>query len=124
MAGNLIQARWILAVGICGALIGLAGCNPSLGPSKAVSELSPQELQGRAVFQQYCASCHYANQTGDLHGPSLFGLYRKKYLPSGAPANDTRVTSVILRGRNMMPGYQNQLSDQQLQNLLAYLHTL
>lgn len=102
----------------------VAGCGPSLGPSKPVSELTAQEAQGRVVYQQYCARCHYANQTGDLHGPSLFGMYRKKYLPSGAPANDDRVTPVILRGRNMMPGYGNDLNDQQLQDLLAYLHTL
>ena len=102
----------------------LAGCGPSLGPSKPVSQLTPQEARGHAIYDQLCASCHYANQTGDLHGPSLFALYRKKYLPSGAPANDDRVTPVILRGRNMMPAYANQLSDQQLQDLLAYLHTL
>jgi mono/diheme cytochrome c family protein len=51
-------------------------------------------------------------------------VYRKKYLPSGAPANDERVTPVILRGRNMMPAYGNNLNDQQVQDLLAYLHTL
>jgi mono/diheme cytochrome c family protein len=103
---------------------GVSGCGPSLGPSKPVSQLTAQEAQGRAVYEKYCASCHYANQTGDLHGPSLFALYRKKYLPSGAPVNDERVTPVILRGRNMMPGYGNELNDQQLQDLLAYLHTL
>lgn len=102
----------------------LAGCGPSLAPSKPVSALTPQEQQGRAVYDRDCAGCHYANHTGDLHGPSLFGMYRKKYLPSGAPANDERVTPVILRGRNMMPGYQNQLDDEQLRDLLAYLHTL
>jgi mono/diheme cytochrome c family protein len=104
--------------------LSVVGCGPSLGPSKAVGELTPQEARGRAVYQQYCASCHYANQSGDLHGPSLFGVYRKKYLPSGAPANDERVTPVILHGRNMMPGYGNELSDQQLADLLAYLRTL
>ena len=78
-----------------------AGCGPSLGPSKPLSELTPQETRGRTVYQQYCASCHYANQTGDLHGPSLFAMYRKKYLPSGAPANDERVTPVIQRGRQV-----------------------
>ena len=102
----------------------LAGCGPSLGPSKPVSQLTPQEARGRAVYEQHCASCHYANKTGDLHGPSLFAMYRKKYLPSGAPANDERVTPVILRGRNMMPGYASDINDQQLQDLLAYLHTL
>ncbi len=107
-----------------GLLFMVAGCGPSLAPSKPLSELSPQEVQGRAVYQQDCASCHYANKTGDLHGPSLFAMYRKKYLPSGAPANDDRVTQVIVRGRGMMPGCGNQLDNQQLQALLAYLHTL
>jgi mono/diheme cytochrome c family protein len=104
-----------------GAIL-MFGCGPSLGPSKPVSELTADEAQGRVVYAQYCASCHYANQTGDLHGPSLFAMYRKKYLPSGAPANDERVMPVILRGRNMMPG--SQLSDEQLRDLMAYLHTL
>lgn len=102
----------------------LAGCGPSYAPSKPLSQLTPQEMQGRDVYVQDCASCHHANRTGDLHGPSLFAMYRKKYLPSGAPANDARVTDVIQYGRNMMPGFGSQLSQQQLQNLLAYLHTL
>ena len=115
-----LDRRWLIVASV----VILAGCNSSLAPSKPLSQLTPQEARGRAVYQQYCASCHYANQTGDLHGPSLFAVYRKKFLPSGAPANDERVTPVILRGRNMMPGYGNDLNDQQLQDLLAYLHTL
>lgn len=107
-----------------GALIFAAGCGPSYAPSKPVSELSPTEAQGRALYEQDCAGCHLANKPGDLHGPSLFAMFRKKYLPSGAPANDDRATDVILHGRGMMPGFANQLSDQQLQQLLAYLHTL
>ncbi len=116
--------EFVLLVTAVAIAMAVAGCGPSLGPSKAVNALTPQEARGRAVYQQYCASCHYANHTGDLHGPSLFGMYRRKYLPSGAPANDERVTPVILRGRNMMPAYGNDLSDQQLTDLLAYLHTL
>lgn len=100
------------------------GCRPSLGPSKPLSQLTPQEQAGYGIYQQDCASCHYANQTGDLHGPSLFAMYRKKYLPSGAPANDERVSAAIVNGRGMMPGFGNQLSPQQLDELLAYLHTL
>jgi mono/diheme cytochrome c family protein len=47
-----------------------------------------------------------------------------KYLPSGAPANDDRIASVILHGRGMMPAFANNLDDQQLADLLAYLRTL
>ncbi|HEX3985244.1 MAG TPA: cytochrome c [Acidobacteriaceae bacterium] len=120
------RVAFVTVAVLCGGMMaGIAiGCGPSLGPSKAIGALTAQEARGRAVYQQDCASCHYANQTGDLHGPSLFAMYRKKYLPSGAPANDARVAPVIEQGRNMMPGFGNQLNDQQLQDLLAYLHTL
>lgn len=119
---SILQHPWLFLATL-GAAVPIA-CGPSLGPSKPLDQLTPQEQRGRVVYQQYCSGCHYANQTGDLHGPSLFAMYRKKYLPSGAPANDERVTPVILRGRNMMPGYGNNLSEQQIADLLAYLHTL
>jgi cytochrome c1 len=43
-------------------------------------------------------------------------------MPSGAPPTDERLTTVIVHGRNMMPG--TQLTGQQLQDLIAYLHSL
>ncbi|MCI0352927.1 MAG: cytochrome c [Acidobacteriales bacterium] len=57
-------------------------------------------------------------------GPSLKDLYKKKSLPSGAPANDDRVRDAIVMGRPNMPGYQGVLSDQQISDLIAYLRTL
>lgn len=100
------------------------GCGPSLAPSKPISQLTPGELEGHAVFVHYCAGCHYANSQDPLHGPGLEGVFRKRYLPSGAPANDVRVNDVIERGRGMMPAFGNTLDEQQLAQLLAYLHTL
>ncbi len=105
-------------------LIPLAGCRPALPPGKPVSQLSSQEASGYAVYQQQCARCHNAYDPRGYHGPSLMGVFRKPYLPSGAPANDDRVTAVILHGRDMMPAFGNVVDQQQLQDLLAYLHTL
>jgi mono/diheme cytochrome c family protein len=102
----------------------LTACGPPLPPSKPLSQLTPQEAAGHDVYVARCARCHYANTDRSLHGPGLQALYKQKYLPSGAPANDERVTAVILRGRNMMPALSDSLSDQQLEELLAYLHTL
>jgi mono/diheme cytochrome c family protein len=102
----------------------VAGCKPPLPPSTPLSELNPQQTSGYRVFESRCAGCHYPNTESSLHGPGLQGVYKKKYLPSGAPANDDRVTGVILHGRNMMPAFGNNLDEQQLADLLAYLHTL
>ena len=93
-------------------------------PSKPVSALTPQEASGQQIFVGRCSGCHYADTDKGMQGPGLEGLFRKPYLPSGAAANDTRVTAVILHGRGMMPALGNTLSGRQLADLIAYLHTL
>jgi mono/diheme cytochrome c family protein len=102
----------------------IEGCGPPLPPSKPISQLTPQEARGYQVFQQSCARCHKAYSVHGLRGPGLQHLYKMKYLPSGAPANDDRVRDAILHGRGMMPSFDDKLDDQQLEDLLAYLHTL
>jgi mono/diheme cytochrome c family protein len=105
------------------SLLAACGCH-HLTPSKPLSELSANESAGHQIFVSQCSGCHYANTETALHGPGLEGLFRKPYLSSGAPANDARVTAVILHGRGMMPAFGNTLSDQELEQLIAYLHTL
>jgi len=107
----------------CALALIAAGCR-SLPPSKPLDQLTPVERQGHVIFQANCARCHNANSTRALHGPGLQALYKQPYLPSGAPANDDRVRSVIEHGRNMMPAFGNDLNEEQMQALLAYLHTL
>jgi mono/diheme cytochrome c family protein len=105
----------------CFAAVALAGCKP-LPPSKPASEWTPREARGAAVFQQKCARCHYPTTTRGLNGPGLQALTKLKAMPSGAPPTDERMEAVILHGRGMMPA--TPLNDDQMQNLLAYLHTL
>jgi mono/diheme cytochrome c family protein len=69
-----------------------------------------------------CARCHNPTNTHPLNGPGLQAITKVSAMPSGAPPTDERLTNVILHGRGMMPS--TQLSDDQLQDLLAYLHTL
>jgi mono/diheme cytochrome c family protein len=45
-------------------------------------------------------------------------------LPSGLTATDEHVMQSIVRGRGMMPPFGGQLDQQELQVLMAYLHTL
>jgi mono/diheme cytochrome c family protein len=104
-------------------LLAVCGCD-RLPPSKPLSELTPQETAGRQVFVSRCSSCHSADTEKGMNGPGLKGLFRKPYLHSGMAANDAQVTAVIVHGRNMMPALGNTLSDQQLADLMAYLHTL
>jgi len=86
--------------------------------------LNAQQSAGRVVFQTYCLPCHYAYSSSGSKGPGLKDLFRKKYLPSGLPANDRFVEQTIVSGRGMMPAQGDALTNQQLADLMAYLHTL
>jgi mono/diheme cytochrome c family protein len=115
-----MRTRTILAsISIAAAVV--LGCR-SLPPSKPESQFTEQEARGAQVYRENCAKCHYPTNTHSLHGPGLQAITKIKAMPSGAPPTDERLTSVIQRGRNMMPA--TQLQDNQLNDLLAYLHTL
>lgn len=103
------------------AALGLAGCRP-LPPSKPESQWTAQEARGAQVYQANCAKCHYPTTAQSLHGPGLQALTKLKSMPSGMPPTDERMSAVILHGRSMMPA--TPLTDDQLNDLLAYLHTL
>jgi mono/diheme cytochrome c family protein len=100
----------------------LAGCH-STPPPKPLGELTVPEVRGYSVYQAHCAVCHYDRVAKALHGPPLLGVFKKPYLPSGAPANDERVSATVLHGRNLMPA-QPQMDPKELADLLSYLHTL
>jgi mono/diheme cytochrome c family protein len=109
-----------LLLGMAGAL---AGCK-SGAPPKPLDQLNAQEMHGHAVYQARCVVCHSDRTDQKRNGPPMLGVYKKPYLPSGASANDERVAATILHGRNMMPAQGNVIDQQELDDLLAYLHTL
>ena len=86
--------------------------------------LNAPQASGRRVYEAHCQRCHEPYSSSGRNGPSLAGIYRKPYLPSGIPANDERVSEIILRGKSKMPGYGQVLDQAQLQQLLLYLKTL
>ena len=106
-------------------LIACCGCDAQRRKSDAELGLNPQQAAGRRIYDQHCDRCHEPYSSRDKNGRSLQGVFKKKYLSeSGLPANDERVGEMIVTGRNMMPAFGQELSQSQLQDLLAYLHTL
>jgi mono/diheme cytochrome c family protein len=111
-------------MGLMAAALLLAGCDTQLRKSDAELGLNPRQASGRHIFDRYCATCHQAYSSRAWRGPSLEGLFKKQFMPSGTPANDDRVREVISLGRSKMPAFGRTLSPQQVDDLLAYLHTL
>ena len=120
------RQRWIgAALAACLALAVLAGCDVERRKSDAELGLNPQQAAGRKSYDNYCDRCHRPYSTKGKKGPGMKGVFQHQYLSlSGLPANDDRVTDIIRNGRPDMPGYSQVLSAQDIQDLLAYLHTL
>lgn len=124
----LKRGRMAVAFGALGILLAfttLTACDIQRRKSDAELGLNPQQSAGRKIYDSKCDRCHEPYSTRGKKGPGLKGMFQHKYLSlSGLPANDERVADIIHLGRNEMPGYSQTLSAQDIQDLLAYLHTL
>ena len=97
--------------------LSLTGCHSK--PS-----LTPQQAEGKKLYDERCAHCH---QDNDLQlrkvPPDLHGVFDRPRLPSGAPATDQQVARTVLGGKGLMPPFAGRFTQEEMQDLLAYLHT-
>ena len=95
-----------------------------LGGCRSEPRLTQQEAEGKHLYLGRCAHCHEEN---DLNlkkvPPDLHAMFRKAKLPSGAPATDAEVRTVVLSGKGLMPAFAGRFTDEQMAALLAYLRT-
>jgi mono/diheme cytochrome c family protein len=91
---------------------------------RSAPKLTDQQAEGRHLYDVGCAHCHEQN---DLHlkkvPPSLHGLFGRSTLPDGEPATDAEVEQVLMTGKGMMPSFAYQMSKEQMDAVVAYLHT-
>lgn len=101
------------------------GCDVERRKSDDELGLNPQQAAGRKLYDNYCDRCHEPYSSRGKKGPSLKGVFKRPYLElSGLPANDDRIADIVKYGRAKMEGFGQVMSDQQIKDLLAYLHTL
>ena len=115
------------------ATIVLAGCTSRLAPPPAPT-LTPLENQGRMVFSSACASCHSASGDIVIVGPSLAGIAaRAGERMQGLDAETYIKLSILDPDAFTVPSFErgtmpvdiaSELSDRQLEALVAYLLTL
>jgi mono/diheme cytochrome c family protein len=106
-------------------VLAFGGCDVERRKSDAELGLNSQQADGRRLYDNYCDRCHEPYSSRGKKGPSLKGVFKRPYLSlSGLPANDDRMVDIIKYGRAKMEGFNQVMSDQQIKDLLAYLHTL
>jgi mono/diheme cytochrome c family protein len=116
---------WLLLSLAIAFLMSTLGCTVERRKTDAELDLTAQQAAGRRVYDDRCDRCHEPYSTRGKKGPSLKGIFKRPYMPeSGLPANDERATDIIRYGRSKMPGFSEVLTQEQIDELLAYMHTL
>jgi mono/diheme cytochrome c family protein len=93
------------------------------GSAIAPAAAKGDAAKGKEIVSEQCGVCHSTDSDEKKMGPALKGLYKRK-LKGGKPATDASVKAIINAGGNGMPAYQDMLSDEEKDHVLAYLKTL
>ena len=91
--------------------------------SRVFAQKAGNAEKGKEVFEQ-CSVCHNADSDEKKMGPGLKGLFKRDKLKNGKKVTEANVRAVINAGGNGMPSYADMLSDEERDNLIAYLKTL
>ena len=109
----------------------LAACEQA-PPPPPTPTLSPQAIQGKAIFTRECASCHSLTEDTVIVGPSLHDIANQA--GNRVPDQDARtylLTSIIAPNRYLVEGYLDlmpatlgkRLTGEEMDAVVAYLLT-
>lgn len=125
-----------LALGFGATLAVSAGCTsqpalpptapPQTTPSPPVSA-DPAVTRGKAVYDRRCAYCH-STGVETRNAPGLKDISRRNIVAIGKPATDETLRIWIRVGGSgptgTMPGFGEIITEEELNDLIAYLKTL
>lgn len=105
------------------AMCAIAAAALRIAIPAAAAPAKGDAAKGKDVFDQ-CAVCHNADSDEKKTGPGLKGLFKKDKLTNGKKPTEANIRARIDEGGNGMPAYKDLLSDQEKDDLIAYLKTL
>ncbi len=101
-----MMTKWLQRIALFSLLLALA--LPPLAAAQSAAD----------TFKAKCAMCHGADGSKTtmgskpLNGAEVQGM------------SDADLTSAITNGKGKMPAYKGKLTDAQIKDLVAYIHTL
>jgi cytochrome c len=79
--------------------------------------------RGKIVFDNNCDECHDAYSKEERAGPGLQGIKDGK-LPDGRKATHDQILDIINTGPAEMPSFQDRLTEQEKNDVVAFVMTL
>lgn len=97
----------ILAMMLIGGAVSAAGAQPPVS----------------VVYQANCSPCH--GKAGDANTPAGKN-FKAPSFRSEAVLNqsDASLLAIVMNGKGRMPAWHDRLSEEQLKELIAFIHTL
>ena len=108
---------WLADVGRAALVAGLCWMGFDMASAEAIAP-SPENLtRAAALYTEHCATCHGTQRTGGM-GPALLPESLSRLRPAEA-------LQVVTHGRvaTQMPGFANQLAQEDIAALAAYVRT-
>ena len=103
------------------AAVGLI-CSSTIAPAQQAGGkgYSAADVQaGQNVFLSMCFQCHSVNKGETRVGPSLFGVMKGPHAKTAA-----EVRLQVTKGKDKMPPFGTILTPKQVDQVIAYLHSL
>ena len=114
------------------AALALSACSAAVAPHPTPTP-DPIIVQGQAVFNARCATCHALVPDTIIIGPSLYGVAtRAETRVDGLSAKEYIMMSILRPGDYVVDGFNNvmitnfakELTGEELDSLVAFLMTL
>jgi cytochrome c6 len=87
------------------------------------ADVSCLAQSGAELYKSKCQMCHAADGSGNTPAGQ-----KMKARPFNSPdvmkESDAELTAIIKKGKNKMPASEGKLTDAQITDLVAYIHTL
>ncbi len=79
---------------------------------------------GKADFNANCARCHGGDARTITKRANLLKIDPKKLALQASEMNDAEMIATIEKGRNQMPGFEKELTKEQIKAIVDYIRTL
>jgi mono/diheme cytochrome c family protein len=99
----------VLSLALFGALAACGGGSSS-GGTATPSGGAMETVKGAEMYAEFCAGCHGADGSGGAGGPAVTGQ-----------TDVAQVESVVRDGDGSMPGFADEMSEDQITAVAQYL---
>jgi len=105
-----------------------AQASPSGRTSQSSSSSNDPVKRGETAYFAHCVVCHSPDTEESPNGPTMKAYFRRPptKLADGRlfPRTDDAVRELIEKGTSNMPPLSKGMTTQEIEDILAYLHTL